>query len=402
MKKCLTEKLEEIAQSLKVENIASDKCGVLAGISGIALFQFYYAKFKDSSEYADIGAKNLTTCVEGLGQKFNTMTYCSGIAGLGWVLDHLEEKDFIQINNDEILSDLDHLLYKNMISDIQSDYYDFLHGALGFGVYFFKRYTRTKSMKLKERYRRYLKDLVLILKSKAERDKDGIKWKSITQIGSNEWDYNLSLSHGISSILNFLSRLNRIDEFRAEVCDLLEESTEFIKNLVSIDRTNYALLPAKISKGKHIDMDSRLAWCYGDLGVGLSIWKAGISLDNQNIKEVALEILNHAARMGCLEENIVKDAMLCHGSYGIAQIFSYMYSETGQKNFKNAATFWRTDGLAKATHGDLYGGYKMWTSRHHTNWKHDMTILNGVAGIGLSIIGYLSKDNSWTECMMIA
>lgn len=166
------------------------------------------------------------------------------------------------------------------------------------------------------------------------------------------------------------------------------------------DNSAVSLFPGWIKDGEDNSRPSRLAWCYGDLGVGVSLWQASKSLEDEELGRTAVEVLKHAARRTSPESSMVKDAGLCHGSYGNAQIFNRMYAETGEEMFRDAAAFWINDGLEKAVHKDGYAGYKQWKGQDG-EWRGELVLLEGIAGIGLSMISYLSGDNSWDECLMI-
>ncbi|MBC9797628.1 lanthionine synthetase C family protein [Sinomicrobium weinanense] len=393
-------KLKEISHILREKYKESDQTGVLAGTSGIALFQFHYSKFLDTDEFADIGAEILTDGIERINNGYGFPTYCSGLAGTGWVVDHLEQQDFMDAESDELLAELDHYLHGVMVSDIKEGNYDFLHGALGYGFYFLKRYGNTRSAGLKERYKNHLYELIGLLSELAETDGDKIKWLSVLNRETGEKGYNLSLSHGMSSIVNFLSRLYKHDIFRTQVHPLLKGGVAYILSHKNEDSSVMSLFPAWVKEGEDYDRTSRLAWCYGDPGVGVSLWQASKSLEDTGLGQTAVEILKHATRRTAPESSMVRDAGLCHGSFGNAQIFNRMYAETGEEAFREAAAFWLSDGLEKAVYEDGYAGFKQWRGQDR-EWRGELTLLEGIAGIGLSIISHLSGDNSWDECLMI-
>jgi len=119
--------------------------GVLAGLSGISLFKFYYSKYLDIDEHADFGVELLSTCIDSLNEGYNFPTFCTGIAGFGWVFDHLEQEEFMDADADVLLPQIDDYLHKTMLMDIDKGNYDFLHGAIGNALYFLNRYRNTNS-----------------------------------------------------------------------------------------------------------------------------------------------------------------------------------------------------------------------------------------------------------------
>ncbi|WP_340065518.1 lanthionine synthetase C family protein [Ascidiimonas aurantiaca] len=401
-KATLEKKLEEISAILKDESQKNEHLGVLAGISGIALFNFYYSKYLDVDTYADIGVDLLNESVNRINEGYQYPTYCTGIAGAAWVFDHLVEEDFMDSENDELLAELDEFLYAMMESDMSTGNYDFLHAAIGYAFYFLKRFRNTKDDTLKEKYRQYLLNMLAMLEKTAQKDENGLKWESTLDIEKGTRGYNLSLSHGMSSIVIFLSKLHDFPDFREKAAPLLKGALDYIlsKELTAPDRTVY--FPSWITEPAREEQGSRLAWCYGDLGPGLALWRASKTLNDKVMAQKALEIFRHSAERTQPDDTGARDAGLCHGSYGNAQIFNRLYKETGEDIFKKAANFWIDSGIAMAVHPDGFAGYKQWHGMDK-DWRPENNLLEGIAGIGLSIIDHLADfDTHWDECLMIS
>ena len=67
-----------------------------------------------------------------------------------------------------------------------------------------------------------------------------------------------------------------------------------------------------------------------------------------------------------------------------------------------SANFWIADGIRKASYKDGYAGYKQWNGLTK-DWTSELSLLEGVAGIGLVLIDHLSEEsNFWDECLMIS
>lgn len=65
-------------------------------------------------------------------------TFCSGFSGILYLFDFLRENDFIDMDVVEAQTLLDNYLVSCMRKDIQQRNYDFMHGAVGVGLYFLK------------------------------------------------------------------------------------------------------------------------------------------------------------------------------------------------------------------------------------------------------------------------
>lgn len=401
MRKILEKQLSEISLILRDEYKNDSEIGIFSGISGISLFQFYYSKYSGIDNYSDYGVEVITESINRINEGYNYPPYCGGIAGAGWVVDHLSEEGFVEIDADGLLSDLDMYLYNTMITDITNNNYDFLHGAIGYGYYFLKRLKNTKSKKLKSRYINFLSELLKHLQHLSIKDENGIKWLSVVDQTTGAQGYNLSLSHGMSSIINFLSRLHKYPEFKQTVSPLLKGAISFVLNYENKEEDFLSLFPSWISE-PYEKNSSRLSWCYGDLGLGVSLRIAAIELKDDGLYNKSIEILKHSAHRRTKEQSFVRDSAICHGAFGNALVFSRLYKETHDSLFKETATYWIEEGVAMATFEDGYAGYKQWNGAEAL-WENEIGFLTGIAGIGMTILFYLSDfETSWDECLMIS
>ncbi len=404
----LEPKLNEISEAV-IQKFETDlnlnnldvQLGVLSGASGVSLFLFYYYKISNQERYHKIAEDILMCCINAINEGNVHPTYCSGLSGLGWVFNHVKEVGILEVD-DELLTDLDGYLFEAMLEFTREKNYDFLHGAIGCGFYFLKRYEATPNEKLKGRYQEYLMSLIDELDRFSEKENGFTKWSSVVETDTCLEGYNLSLSHGISSIVNFFARLYVYADFKSKVESMLRGGINYILCHASDDISTVSIYPNYVCENKEITWNSRVAWCYGDLGIALSLWHASKALADSNLKNYSLELFQKTAKRVATESHMATDACVCHGSFGNAQIFNYMYRQTKQKEFKVAAEFWIKDGLDRAIHPDGYANFKTWNGLDK-QWKNELSLLEGISGIGLVIMSYLSEGLSdWDECLMIS
>lgn len=403
LKDTLELKLKEINSLLREKYLQEKNVGVLEGLSGIALFQFYYAKYSNNDTIADWGQDTLLKIIKTINQGYNIPTLSSGLAGAGWVIDHLNTQGFIETDSDELLNPLDEYLLSVMKENIDRGNYDFLHGAMGYAFHFIERYKATQNKKLKQNYITNIKCFIDGLLKTAEQDINGLKWLSkINSAGNRKDAYNLSLSHGMSSIISFISELVKYDVFKGECINLLQKSVNYvISHELSKDRKSTSLFPNWILENDISDQNSRLAWCYGDLGIGLACLKASKVLKNEDLKRKALFILEQTTFRKAKKDTLVIDAAICHGAFGNAQIYNFLYIETKNELYNDSARYWIQYGMKMSIHDDGYAGYKQWGGNSE-EWSPKTSLLEGIAGIGLSIIDYLSEEpNTWDKCLLI-
>ena len=149
----------------------------------------------------------------------------------------------------------------------------------------------------------------------------------------------------------------------------------------------------------------RLAWCHGDLGIGLSLWKAGVITGNELWKREALEIFNHASKRRDIQENHIKDGCVCHGTASAAHVFRRMWWETRQSQYHETAEYWIKQTLNFAKHNDGVAGYKAWLGDITTakGGNDEFGLLSGVTGIGLALMSALSDEPlHWDECLLMS
>ena len=96
---------------------------------------------------------------------------------------------------------------------------------------------------------------------------------------------------------------------------------------------NTALFPSMIFKDyNNIIIKRRLAWCYGDLDIAISLWHAGNALNNQIWKNKSLQIFRSCIEL-VEEQDLLTEFGICHGTSGIAMIFRRIYLETEELLF---------------------------------------------------------------------
>jgi len=94
------------------------------------------------------------------------------------------------------------------------------------------------------------------------------------------------------------------------------------------------------------------------------------------------------------------DADFCHGSVGVAHIFSRFYNYTGNENFRKAAEYYYRKTIDMAVHPDGLAGYKHLTD---DGLVTDYSLLEGISGIGLSLISAVSDiEPQWDQCLLLS
>ena len=392
MKSNIHKKLEIIANCIYAKYNCPhtlDKIGIYDGICGIILFLFYYSQYTKEKKYRKL-AEELSE--EMLCKIFNNIpTYSSGLAGILYLFIYLHEHKFIDINIEEYSKEITAFLNKNIDDYIKNNKYDFMHGALGIGLYFLKANKSPKS----------IYTLIDYLYHSAEKDKEQkiFKWESIIDYKKGISGYNISLSHGLSSIIIFLCR--SIDYgFHSEKAILtLTGAINYILSQEYKEKDGLSLFPSQSTENETEKKYSRLAWCYGDLGIGISLLYAGITTQNREWENKGMYILERSTFRTSLSKNSVIDAGICHGSAGISMIYNRLYINTHKECFHMAYNYWINITLQMSHFQDGLAGYK---SFYPQGWLQDYSLLTGISGIGLVLLSNLYQDRQeWDELFII-
>jgi lantibiotic modifying enzyme len=146
-----------------------------------------------------------------------------------------------------------------------------------------------------------------------------------------------------------------------------------------------------------------MAWCYGDLGMAISLFHTGESAKNEEWKKISHEVLLDSTKRTDLKQAGVVDAGLCHGAAGIMHIYARAYQYTGDETFKEVAKYWADQTLKMATHEDGAAGYKAWHTEEYGGWVAEKGFLEGAAGIGLGLISMVADiEPGWDRTLFIS
>lgn len=387
----IQEKIEQITETLLQTLDDIPGAGLYGGKSGVGIYFSYLNKVQPDDRYNAIINQLISDSFESINEDVSSPSYSFGITGILWTLHHLKVEGLIDA--DDYFEELIPFIGEQMLAYANNSNFDYLHGAVGIGFYLLHFENEVTDM--------YLHKLVQLLMEKGISEPHTIKWESNFN-AENQKNFNLSLSHGISSMIIFFSKLiKRNPSYSHEVKDLLKKSLNYLLSQKNDRNGKFVSLYPNEGELKRGPQNSRLSWCYGDLGIAASFWQAGQLLREEKWKEEALHIMHHASKRKDLKLNQVADAGVCHGTAGIAHLFNRFYWETKDQVFKDTADYWIKETLKMARFEDGLAGYKAWQGEK--GWMNQHGILEGIAGIGLVLLSYLSNEEpSWDRSFLLS
>ncbi|MCD9616618.1 lanthionine synthetase LanC family protein [Chryseobacterium gleum] len=390
-----------IDQNWHKEPYISD-LSLLTGISGVPIFYYMLYKYNNDSKYLNKIEEVLNVIFERLNEGEETIpkTYCLGLAGIAYMLNFLEKSGDINIDFsdaletfDEILLDtIDHFL--SYIDDIESEYImeqaDFLHGVSGLAHYFLSR-------DINEIYSEKITILFEKLSEIVEQDyRRAVEVKDIEDLTKDLHKTNLGLAHGHISFILLFSKFLEIFPHNQKVKDALESSVKTVLLFRNEQEDGFCLFPSIAVNKKTALYNIHLGWCYGDQSVAYGLYKAGKTLNDENLisisKEIALSTLRRDSLGTALLHEEGCDAGFCHGTISVAYYHKKWYLITEDTRFLELNKKFTQLTLSLSNEEKGLAGY---LKNSGTGQKQTaLGLLDGIAGIGVFFADSLLNNSS--------
>ncbi|BDD04579.1 lanthionine synthetase C family protein [Aureibacter tunicatorum] len=372
----------------------NDSIGLYGGNSGAGLLMaLAYSAFGDES-YLEKATEIFNNIITQLGEtEYLNPYFSTGVSGWAHVLNYLSKKNILDVDADDYLEDIDPYLYKNMLYLIEQNDDDLLNGALGIGVYFLNR-------NLKE----YIDPLISYLDKTKVNTVSGLMWEYSKPDDMDNKVINFGLSHGIAGKIFFLAKCYSIGINKEKCFALIDGAVNFLMNNQQKQESVESCFPNTILSSdffsnKHTPQNSRLAWCYGDLGIWYTLYFTAKVLNDESLKASATKGLLKTGQRRSLKKNKVVDAGFCHGSSGIFYIFYKMWYETNNKEFLDISNYWlnETMNFGSKQFKFLVGDFE------ERGFKECDSLLEGDIGVAMVYLTFLNpKHMDWESCMMLS
>nr|WP_314494779.1 lanthionine synthetase LanC family protein [uncultured Chryseobacterium sp.] len=262
--------------------------------------------------------------------------------------------------------------------------YDLFTGLIGLGIYFLE----IKKFDAAAKIVSYIDHL------KYERNQSFF-W--IDHIVKEDNVIDLGLAHGQPSIISFLAECYHKGCEKETCAKLIRGSVNFLKELYEENKDSQFIFPSKlnIATGEK-QLSERLAWCYGDLGVAISIWKAYTVLQDEDLKAMCLAIILNLSKIKAdksgvfySQKNECIDTGICHGTSGISHIFNKFYRIFQNPELKEAHDYWMFLTLQQ-----LDKGAKFPYDLKNDEWVEHTGLLEGISGVGMVLLDYQYPDRA--------
>jgi hypothetical protein len=394
----IEKKIDQIYISIKKNLDKVSNVKLYEGKIGIYLFLVYYDLFKEQRKLSINDTLNdLIKEINSLESKniYSVIPYPE----LGWFMYHLLENKIINFDVRPYFVDIEQELLDVYKYFIETGRYDCLNGGIIFGLFFlnYSNYYNTSDD--------FLLTILGLIKKKALSKDNMIRWKSKINFETAEEGYNIGVAHGIPGILLFLLKIQkRMGE--NELYQIIEGTCNFIISQIQDINIYNSYFSGVASDYTNYNRNTRLGWCYGDLSVGYALYMASKSNKKLNpVKNIALRILSHTTSRKDLQSAGVNDASICHGSAGIALIYNRLYNLSSLDIFKFSAQNWYSKTLEMSIFdNNQYAGFynKVINNENTNELDKNLSFLNGISGIGLSLISSITTiEPKWDDCLLL-
>jgi hypothetical protein len=204
--------------------------------------------------------------------------------------------------------------------------------------------------------------------------------------------YDLGMAHGAAGVIALLARVVDAGVAAGRAGELLDDAVRWLRarELPEGSPSRYS---SRVAPGE-APGPSRLAWCYGDPGVGVALLAAARARRNAEWEAHARGVLRTAALREPDASGVV-DAPFCHGASGVAHLFHRAWRATGDDALRDAAVRWLRITLdwrppegagtrSRFPFRVVGDGFATWSDRPG--------VLEGIAGVGMVLLAVLSPE----------
>lgn len=373
------------------------------GLAGTALLFATVAELASSEADAEIAVECIERAVDAAAE-FQYPPFYGGVAGVAWAVQHLAGRLFDSEGLEELFDSVDASLLDLLEGTIWEADYDLISGLVGYGVYLLDRPQNDVVAAALVRIIDHLDALA------EEGEGDQIAWPTSPQL-LPEWQrelapdgyYNVGLAHGIPGIVAFLGLAQRAGVEQERTRRLLDGAVRWVL-AQELDPSTHAY-PSWVIPGTDEHPPSRLAWCYGHLGLALALLVAARAVASDEWEARALAILESAAKRS-FEVSGVKDTGLCHGAAGVAHLFNRAYQATGDEAFAEAARRWFEQTLDMRMPDVGVAGFPSFRTdpeSQEETFEPVPGLLEGATGVALALLSAVHPfEPRWDRFMLVS
>lgn len=277
--------------------------------------------------------------------------------------------------------------------------FDLIRGAAGVGLFALEVAQETARRDL-------LTAVVANLEATAEQSRDGCTWHTGPELlhatlraQDPEGYFDLGMAHGTAGVLGILAEITRRYPTLHSAITLRDETSRWLAQQVIGHKDRNP--PAVLAPLRPRLAAARTAWCYGNPGVALGLYKAATAASDDSLARLAIEAAVASTDRN-LEESGVVGPSLCHGSAGVAlTLHSLAAASRNERLLEGAARWaevvtrtWRSIGLTRLVAAER-------PSADRDVGGDPLGVLTGLGGVALAALTLAgSIGHGWDAFML--
>ena len=377
-----------------------------------ALLFCYMASISEDPKWRSAMVDRLNSVI-GAARHIRALGLYGGLCGAGWVTEHVS-RFHEQLHDDpaETVHDeeegydpnaaLDLAILRAVRSWRLDGSYDLVSGLVGIGLYCLERLPV-------ETVVASLECIADHLYKTSQRSAEGTTWLTLPTV-MPDWQgkiapngyYNLGTAHGIPGIIYLVAEL-AIRGIRSDLCwELFNQTLRWL-----INHQNPSGSASRFCSWftEEATAPSRLAWCYGDLGIVGVLSHAGRITGDSTCIDFAEQLLTDTLSRPSTSSG-VRDAPLCHGAMGISHVFNRLFHTVHDVRCREMAIRWLEEALNFRRPGEGVGGVLAYAQNKPNEvgqWEANPAFLGGAIGVGLALISAIYEiEPSWDRLLLIS
>jgi len=371
------EMIDNITQAIEMHDSADilQNASYETGLLGYALYYAYLAKYKNEPAYIAKAEDYFNKGINALDfqnflRVYDTDSLDAHLSHIGRFIEFCNGNQLLDIDGNDYLLQLDGILFDLMKSKVSIKDFDVNSGALASGYFFLSRIRNGAAVE------EQLKFLVNSIGNFALQDRDGdYYWKSPALFDR----VYIGISHGSCMIISFLVNVYELG-IEKELCrEIIEKATNFVKK--QYRKTKFKGLFPNMVGDKPEPM--QFALCYGDIGNGYALYRAGHVLDIEKIKAFA-EIVLKDCLTRSIDDNLTLDAGIFYGASGVAVAFEKMAAVSADERFAERAAYWYEKIGCYKIHDNDFAGFKSRLTEIDILWN--VSFGWGILGAGIAMM----------------
>lgn len=356
-----------------------------------------------AERHSDLMLAHLQSAIDRLEPLAERLDLFSGFMGVAWAVNHLQARGDLQ-EGDELCDAADQAVLAGLRNYSGSMLCELVAGLSGLGVYGLARWHRPAGRKIVGLVVQALERSTIVHQGQRTWFHARDQLPEYALHNHPDGCFNLGLAHGVPGALGFLARAAACHVPGAR--DVLTEAMGWLFQQQCHFRNGSRLAHSFTADPAEEPDGSRVAWCYGDLGVSAALLLSARHVQRMDWEHAALDLARGATQRR-REESGVVDAGFCHGAFGNAHIFGRMYAATGEPYLLEAALHWVREGLEMRHQSTGLAGFLAWwplmpNEPPRELWRPSVGVIDGICGIGLALTSLLAPvEPAWDEVFML-